>query len=365
MRIAGEKQHRRRMPARGEDVEIPRPQRAGQKLVTHRASVDEKMLRHRRAARIGRQRGKAGQPQPVARGVDGDRVLGELAPHHPRDAGVHCGPAVTRAAFGVGAEQGAAVILVDQGKGHQRLGHGQAAHDLGDGLGFGPVAAQEAQAGGCREEQVAQFDHRAAIAGRGAHLGLAAAGDGDLRGVAARDPAGDGQPADRAQARQRLAPEPEAADVQKVRSVDLGRRVPRQRQRQVGGRHAAAIVGHPDQPLAAPRDRHFDAARPRVERVFHQLLDRRRRTLDHLSRRDAVGGSLVQLADDRADMGVMAGHAATCSMADCSLARDSRGLTLTAASGPAFTPLPPLNFPGTKTVPRALFITGRRATGFS
>jgi len=83
-----QKQRRRRVPALRQQIRVGRAQRAKQQLVAHRASVDEEKLRHRSAARIGRQRGETRQPQPVAFGIDAQRVFGELrsedAPHPPR-----------------------------------------------------------------------------------------------------------------------------------------------------------------------------------------------------------------------------------------------------------------------------------------
>ena len=304
LRVAGQEQHRRRVPPCGKHVEIARPQRPDQQLVADRAAIDIQVLRHRRAARIGRQSGQPGQLQPVAGRVQRDRVVDELAPHDAADAGgVQVVPRL-----GIGAEQDPARVLVGKGEGDARLGHRQAADDLGDGLGLGAVAAQEFQPRGGGEEQVAQLDHRAAIAGGGTHRADAPGLDGDLGRVMARRAAGEGQPRHRPEAGQRLAAKAEAADRQQVRAVDLRGRVPGQRQRQVGGRHPAAIVGDPDQPLAATRDGHLDAPGAGVERVFHQFLDRRGRAFDHLAGGDAVRRRLVELADNGADVGVMARH---------------------------------------------------------
>ena len=79
------------------------------------------------------------------------------------------------ALLGIGAQQGAAFVLVDQGETDIGFGHGQTAQRIGHGLGFGPVGAQEFQPRGGGKEQVAQFDHRAAIARRRPHRPAAAA----------------------------------------------------------------------------------------------------------------------------------------------------------------------------------------------
>ena len=73
--------------------------------------------------------------------------------------------------------------------------------------------------------------------------------------------------------------------------------MPLQRQRQLVGRDAVAVVLHPDQPLAALGIGDVDPPRAGVERVLDQLLDRRGRPLDHLAGRDAVGRGRVELPD--------------------------------------------------------------------
>ena len=56
------------------------------------------------------------------------------------------------------------------------------------------------------------------------------------------------------------------------------------------GGHAGAIVGDLDPVDPAPRQHDRDAMRPRVDGVFHEFLDRRGRTLDHLAGGDAIDG---------------------------------------------------------------------------
>ena len=103
----------------------------------------------------------------------------------------------------------------------------------------------------------------------------------------------------------------------------------RQRQRQVGPGHAAAIVRDPDQRLAAPRDVHCNPPGTGVQCVFNQFLDRTRRPFHHLARRDAVHRALVKLPDHRAvsvgavsmgpvgvDVGGVDGHATIPSMGE-------------------------------------------------
>ena len=61
--------------------------------------------------------------------------------------------------------------------------------------------------------------------------------------------------------------------------------------------HAASVVDDANEPLAAVLDRHLDLFRAGVERVLDQLLDRRRGTLDHLARGDAVDEQGIEAAN--------------------------------------------------------------------
>ena len=74
------------------------------------------------------------------------------------------------------------------------------------------------------------------------------------------------------------------------------------RQREIGGVHAGAVVGDADQPAAAVLDGDVDAARAGVERVLDKLLHGGRRALDHLAGGDAVDENGIEAAD---------GHGAT------------------------------------------------------
>ena len=60
------------------------------------------------------------------------------------------------------------------------------------------------------------------------------------------------------------------------------------REREVGGIHAAAVIGDADQPRAAARKHHLDLACAGIERNLDQFLDDRRRALDHLAGGDAI-----------------------------------------------------------------------------
>jgi hypothetical protein len=76
------------------------------------------------------------------------------------------------------------------------------------------------------------------------------------------------------------------------------------------------VVGAGVAGLAAIGTVHRDPPRPGIQRVFDQFLHRRGGPFHHLTRRDAVDHTLIQLADDRAQrayVGAVQDHAPICS----------------------------------------------------
>ena len=57
---------------------------------------------------------------------------------------------------------------------------------------------------------------------------------------------------------------------------------------------AASIVSHPDKGGAAVPDFHRDRRSPRVDGIFHKLLDHGGGPFDDLSRRDLIDCFLIQ-----------------------------------------------------------------------
>ena len=72
--------------------------------------------------------------------------------------------------------------------------------------------------------------------------------------------------------------------------------MPLQRQRHLGRRHAAAVVGDLDPLDAARGEADRDPRRTRVDGVFHQLLQRAGRSFHHLTGCDAVDQMLRETA---------------------------------------------------------------------
>ncbi|MBK6396018.1 MAG: hypothetical protein IPF73_16180 [Betaproteobacteria bacterium] len=109
---------------------------------------------------------------------------------------------------------------------------------------------------------------------------------------------GEREPRHRRDRRQRLAAEAQRRDRLEVGGrADLRRRMPRDRERQVLAVDAPAVVHDADALDAAAGEVHVDARRARVEAVLDQLLQRRRRPLDDLARRDLVDEQVRQRTD--------------------------------------------------------------------
>ncbi len=72
--------------------------------------------------------------------------------------------------------------------------------------------------------------------------------------------------------------------------------MPLQRERHVGGRHAASVVGHLDQVGAAAHETNRDPARAGVDRVFHQFLQRAGGAFHHFTGGDTIDEMFGQAA---------------------------------------------------------------------
>ena len=170
---------------------------------------------------------------------------------------------------------------------------------------FGPRRLQELAPRRGREEKVRHHDPRPRPRPHRRHLPDPP--PLHKQPVPMRGPPGprrDLEPCRRPDAGQCLAAEPERRDphqrVPVVRPVrQLAGAVPLHRQQQVVGLHAAPVILDHDPLDPAALQRHGHARRPGVQRVLHQLLHRRSRSLDHLAGRDAVHQALRQSLDSR------------------------------------------------------------------
>ncbi len=175
-RVAVNKQGRNRMAIPAEKVEIGGAQGTDQQLVFDRSPVDVKKLSHGSPTRIGGQGSVAGQMQGFARCIDGDAVFRELRAQNIRQAAAQSLHRVSGLRFNPKHRAGV-VRDIAQFKTHERLCHRQPLDDVADGLRFGPVGAQEFEAGRRRVKQIAQRDHSARIDCSGFDHPHLAAGD--------------------------------------------------------------------------------------------------------------------------------------------------------------------------------------------
>ena len=191
--------------------------------------------------------------------------------------------------------------VAGEGERDVRPREGEQGQRLAHRARFGRGSAQELAPGGSIEKQPAHRDGGAALA----------------RGFLSRFdlPAGDAQAGrgapvhrglelearDRRDRGERLAAEAEGVDADQVRRVaDLAGGVPLQGEARVLRGHPFTVVAHADEGLTAVFQLHPHGARAGVERVLDQLLDDRRRPLDHLARGDLVGHRGRQDGDLRA-----------------------------------------------------------------
>jgi hypothetical protein len=150
---------------------------------------------------------------------------------------------------------------------------------------FGGSGFQEFASRRGVEEQITRLDHRAATQRRRLRHPHHAIQRADLPGMRQGfDATGQLDPRNRRDAGQRLAAKTQAGDAfEFVQAENLAGGMPGQRQRQFFRRDAAAVVGDPDQLDAAFLQIDANLGRTRIQTVFQQLLQRRRRPLDHLA----------------------------------------------------------------------------------
>ena len=190
---------------------------------------------------------------------------------------------VETARLAPGAKGGAPVVV--QPERDVRAGQGETPHRIDRVLELGALRPEEPPPGRNVVEEVPDV-HRGShrMTGR---LRAARASPDPPAGRLAGGPRGEGEPGHRRDARERLAPEPEARDAEQVVGrCDLARRMALQREGEVRGPDPAPVVADPDPPRAAPFEVDRHRARARVQAVLDQLLDDRRGPFDHLPGRE-------------------------------------------------------------------------------
>ena len=284
-----EEQRHHRMAVARQEILVGAAHGAGQQLVAHRPAVDEEILVLAGRPVERRQAGEAAQAKALAVGVDGQRIVGELAAHDGAQPRQPRGIALSSSDGVAAGEVDQRALLAFEAEGDRGMGHREAPHRIGDMARFGARLLQELQPGGRGKEEIAHLDPRARRMRGGPRLALGAAVDLEApRGVGAGRPRGDGEAAHRGDRRQRLAAEAQGADVGQIIVRQLGGAVPLDRELQLLGAHADAVVDHGNEGAAAFLQGDGDAVRAGVDGVLDQLLHGARRTLDDLARGDAV-----------------------------------------------------------------------------
>ena len=270
-------------------VFVGRADRVGDQPVAHETAIDEQVLLvGARACGLG----LAGAAVQLQRpGRHGQRAAGgdEVAAQHVGDARGLVGGSPLR-------HQPA---FVPHGKTHVGPRQRVAAHRVECMRQLGGVGLQELAPRRRAEEQLLHFHRGAHGAGRGLQLAAARVQPRGVRGAGGA--AGDGQVRDGGDGGQRLA-----AEAHRRHRLQLGQRhdlaggVALQRQRQLGGGDAAAVVFHHDAAHAAGGQPQRDVRGAGVECVVDQFAHHRGRAFHHLAGGDLAHQRVGQLADGAA-----------------------------------------------------------------
>ena len=262
-----------------------------EQLVAHEAAVDEQVLGIAPGPRAGRQARQAIQTQISGGFVEGAGGGGELRAHHRQHARL---PVASRQAF-------RHPPVVDEREGHAGMRQGQPAdHAFAMGI-FGGRGLEELASGRGIDEQVAHLGHGALREDGRLRCANPAVERGGPPGMPSRcHPAGHLQARDGGDTGQGLAAKAQAGDpFQIVEAGDLAGCVTGQRQTQVVGGDAVAVIRDPDQADAALLQIDADVARAGIEAVLDHLLERRGGPLHHLARGDLRDQEVGQQADRR------------------------------------------------------------------
>ncbi len=187
-----------------------------------------------------------------------------------------------------------------QVEGDVRARHRQPADDVDAGGELGALGFEELAPRRDLREQPLDRDARPRRQRGGTVGDDPAVVDGQRPAVAPAHPAGERQPRDAGDRRQRLAAEAERGDRRQVAVGQFRRRVALDREPQLGRGHAAAIVGNRQEVGTAAGELDGDGARPGVDRILDEFLERRRRPLDDFAGGDLVDELVGQAADRHA-----------------------------------------------------------------
>ncbi len=197
------------------------------------------------------------------------------------------------------------LVVVDQHEVDVRVGQRDPREGFDDVALFRLGGFQEAMANGRVEKQIADLHDRPDRTAAGlSRLDDSAA---DSQFVARRftgRAAADGQLRDAADRRECLAAKPQRLNMkQRFIGGQLAGGVTGNGQRQLIGRHAAAVIADADQFGTAADDRYFNPCGAGVDAVFQQFFDNRGGPFDHFAGGDLVDQVGRQLSDDRSCRG--------------------------------------------------------------
>ena len=286
-----QKQRQHGMAIARQHIRIGPTHRPDQQAVLHRATIDEQVLVIGQPAIEGRQPSNAGQPRRSARQIDHHAVIRQLARNdlrHPR-----------RQIIGWPHRQRPAAIMF-QRKPDLRPRHCQPPHHIEASRIFAPLRPQEFATHRDFAEQVFHPDTSAGRQRSGAF--------GDQKPVINHTvpafaspmlPTFHRKPRNTGNRGQGLTTEAKRNNLLNRVAGQLRRRVALQRQRNIRRAHPAAIINYFQCLQAATTQLYGDLTRARIDRVLDQFLERRRRTLNHFARCNAVDQVFGKFANDR------------------------------------------------------------------
>ena len=279
------------------EIAIGGPHSSCNQAVANRAAVDDE-IDAEPIRPVKRRQARVALDTDIAAGR-GDRqcVLHEVGPENTPETRQR----MVQKPWRTGIEAQRRPFAIGQRKCDLGMGQRQALHRVYDGGALGPFGLHEFQARRRRVEEIAHFDIGTRRASSRSQRCLAAPIDLDaVRLARAPRTAGEGEPCDSADGRERLAPEAKRENVGEVIARQFRRGVPLDGKCQILGAHAGAVVRDTNELKSAAARRHIDPRCASVDCVFDQFLDDASGPLDHLTRGNAIYEVRRQLTNGHA-----------------------------------------------------------------
>ena len=279
-----QKQRHHRMAIARQQILISTAQRAHQQAIAHRPLIYKQILVIGNAPIPCRDAGQTGQMQAFTLQIDRHGIAGKIRADDRRK------PRQRRPRRRIGQRrqvQQAAAIMFDH-KTHLRPRHGQPADMIKAGRKLRPRRFQELAPGRDVSEQAVDARHSPRRRAGRAVVNDAAIVHHQPPPLAAFEPAGQRQPGDRADGRQRLPAKSHGLNGLQIFVRQFRRGVAFNGEPQLIGCHAEPIVSHFQTVDAAVHQDDADAPRAGVQCVFNKFLGRTRRTFNHLTGSDPV-----------------------------------------------------------------------------